>query len=117
MNKEELNALINKENSETMTQPITVNGCYFIRENNSIRPYHSAEITDTLVGIGHDKALAQLADSISDQTQSITRLSSQLEKLTVDFERVNSPKRKLMIGGVGAIFGVVLRILFGFIIK
>lgn len=73
------------------------------------RPLTSAEIRlHALKGKTEDAALSRLAKSVADQTRTIEKQTETNDKLSRDFEKANSPWKKLAFALAGAIAGVIL---------
>ena len=82
-------------------------GAYYRRRGDASHAITANEIRTHFAEAAPEKDAADdLAEAVAKQTKTI-------EKLTEDFAKANSVKRKIAIGAIGAVIGAVLKALIG----
>lgn len=90
---------------EASSELISASGGYYVRSGERIRPMSAEEIR------AHASAKKNETTAIAELSTAIATQTANIDKLRSDFDRVNSPSRKIFIGLIGAAAGTVVRFL------
>jgi predicted HTH transcriptional regulator len=97
---------------------VAAGGGYYRREGDITRPLTADEIRNHLApSKSPDETIYDLSRAVAQQTQTIEIQTQTIEKLREDFNRANSPWKKVGIGVGCAILGAILKSLLDYALR
>lgn len=86
---------------------VAAGGAYYTRRGDATQAITAQEIR------AHLAKVAPEADPTKELAEAVAKQTATIEKLTEDFAKANSMKRKIAIGAIGAVIGAVLKAAIG----